>query len=153
MSKKKLLKHHPIQLQSIEILELYVRLHEQVPPSISINQEDAKLLHGYKEFDEENSTINIAIKFEIGMGEECKTPFSMKVELAGLFHIDTEVFKKEHISHWAQNHSLYILLPYLREHVFGLTSRCGLPPIILPLLDVPTFTIDIPDNIQKEDQK
>jgi len=149
---KRYLKIHPIQLTSIEVLELFIRKNVSFDKDINMNKQDVIISHGQSEYDEENNTVHVGIKLEYGMEEEPETPFSMRVELVGNFQVDEKRFKKHHVADWAKRNAHVILYPFLREHAFGLTLRCDLPPVILPLVVVPTFTVEKPEGPKESEE-
>ena len=91
--------------------------------------------------DTANHRIVVGITLELKEGEEKESelPYFLKVELAALFEVDESKFDKEHIYDWARRNAPFILFPYLREEAYALTIRAGYKPLILPLLEVPTF--------------
>ncbi len=77
----------------------------------------------------------------MGQDDGAKAPFVLKVELIGLFTVDPERFPIEHVDQWARTNAPLVLYPYLREQVYGLTSRAGFNATLLPLLEIPTFRL------------
>ncbi|MEN6490273.1 MAG: protein-export chaperone SecB [Smithella sp.] len=141
---KEQLKLHPIQLIHLGVKEIYIKSH--IAPDISIEAEADKcsLSVGGSKYIEEDKRIDVALKLEFGRknnNDDEDAPFSLLVEIVGIFKVNDEKFQTKHIMHWARNNAPLILLPYLREHVFSITSRCGFKPILLPLLEVPTFKV------------
>ena len=114
---------HPIQLISLNVLELYIKVHQ--PPEsadLKLDEKGFSLRSGRSEYDEENHIIQIGVKLEIGEEkEDQKNPFTMRVVLAGVFKVDETKFSKTHIQDWAKRNAPIILYPYLREQVFALT--------------------------------
>lgn len=145
--KKSLLKHHPIQLEFINIVELSIRINAPIDKDDEISDEAVNISHGHTKYDSENKIIQAGLILEVGLedsGEEA--PFSMRVELFGNFSVDDSQFNPEYVEDWAKKNSLYILMPYLREQVYALSTRCEIPPVILPLVQVPSFEVKRPQN-------
>ncbi|KIH76259.1 preprotein translocase subunit SecB [Geoalkalibacter ferrihydriticus] len=137
-----LTKYHPIQVQGVLVKELFISANG--PPSEDKGVEGGRfsLMVGHSEYDEEDKEISVSLKLEVGFEEDEKensAPFSMRIEIVGNFKVDESEFPVEHIDHWAQRNAPLILFPYLREHAYSLTARCGFKPMLLPLLEVPTF--------------
>jgi preprotein translocase subunit SecB len=134
-------KTHPIQLEGIFVREMSII--SNVPPSeevgISANKIDFYTAHS--EYREEDKEISVSLKVECGQSEDDDQPYSMKIDIVAYFNVDDEKFPIEHIHDWARRNAPLILIPYIREHAFGLTARCGFKPLILPLMEVPTFKI------------
>jgi len=135
---------HAIQLSNVGVLELTIK--SNLAPSIDCNpgfcEGDFSLLFGHSEFDSDRNGISVGVKLEIGMLDKVdpkQYPFSLRIELVGLFKVDPDNFDVTKIDDWAKRNAPYILLPYLREHAYALTSRCGFTPIILPLFQIPTL--------------
>lgn len=127
---------HPIQIRSLNVRELRIKTH--IPPE-SIDEIESggySILVGHSDYDGE--TIQVGVKLTAGDEDPEEAPFVLVTELVGEFEVDEERFPVEHLDDWAYENAPYILMPYLREHVSALTSRCGLDPMLLPLAKVPT---------------
>lgn len=133
-------KHHPIQLKSLKVLELSIKLKQENQPAHLLDTQNFKIRHGHSEFDISDKSITVKIVVEIAEDEK-DSPFSLKAELMGLFVVDDALFPTEHIYRWARENAPLILYPYLREHVHGLTSRAGFEGMLLPLFQLPTFDL------------
>jgi preprotein translocase subunit SecB len=106
---------------------------------------------GHSDYDKENSTIQVATKIEVGMDKrKPKLPFSMRIELIGVFKVDESNFPVDKIMDWALRNAPIIMFPYLREHAFALTARSGFSPMILPLMQVPAFQITPPKKARSQ---
>jgi preprotein translocase subunit SecB len=141
---------HPVQLTSLNILELYIKVNQPLESAdLKIGEEDFTINIGHSNYDEKKHTI--AIKMQLGMGtqEGQKSPFVMKVVLGGIFTVDETKFPKKHIEDWANRNAPIILYPYMREQVFALSVRAGFPGMILPLLTVPTIKVEVPKKTAK----
>lgn len=133
---KKYIRQHGVQLAGMDIIELYFKAERRV--STDENIPDIKVLSGRTDYDNEKKEIHVAVKAEIGMDEDMSDPpFVLRVEIAGHFVVDEEKFNPKYIDHWAERNAPFILSPYLREQVYGLTIRAGIKPVLLPLLEVP----------------
>lgn len=134
---------HPIQIESVRILELHIKPLVQPDLALQIEGTDVSLSSAHSRFDAENGVIQVAVKVEAGFKEDQKeAPFQLRVELAGRFRVNSDAFPIDQINHWASHNAPLILFPYLREHVFALTGRSGFRPFLMPLMEVPTFKID-----------
>lgn len=136
------LKLHAIQLVTLKVLKLTIavnpNIEEQNPPPIE--DADFSLITGYSEYDAEAQNIAIKIGVEMGVDQE-SIPYSLQVELLGVFQVDENRFPLVHLEHWAKTNAPLVLYPYLREHVYSLTLRAGFPGTLLPLFEVPTFRV------------
>jgi preprotein translocase subunit SecB len=137
--KKPYFKLHGIQLISVNVVELFIKVNVPLNEKMA-EDSDLSLKSGHGDYDEDNRTIQVGVQLDYGMGEESKTPYSMRIELFGDFEVDEELFDKEHLEHWARKNAPLILFPFLREHAYALAIRCGFDPLILPLLQVPALT-------------
>ena len=95
---------------------------------------------GASDFDEEKELFSTGFICEINPTEEeaLAEGFNLKIEIIGVFSVDTDNFKVTSVEHFALHNAPVILLPYVREHVFTLTSRAGID-CLLPLVEVPVF--------------
>jgi preprotein translocase subunit SecB len=130
-------KLHPIQLTAIKVTELFIKIHRPIDAK-QIEEQEVAVAHTHKKYDSEKHSIEVLAKVETGMEKDTKSAISMKIGLLAKFIVDESRFSKDHIDDWAKRNSIFILMPYLRENAYALTVRCGLPPAILPLLQVPT---------------
>lgn len=130
-------KLHPLQLQTIKVLELTIKANPAHEDNQS-TQKDFSFLRGHSDYDAEQRTINVKIGATIGENSE-NAAFSLKVELVGVFHLRNDEFPIDKIEKWAEFNAPLVLYPYLREHVYSLTMRAGFNGTLLPLFEVPTF--------------
>jgi preprotein translocase subunit SecB len=150
------LKLYPIQATHIGPRELYIRANLPPAESLGIEESDYVLTVGHSAYDEETKVIQIAVRIEAGHSlkslekspqvsdgdpSEEVTPYHLRIELSGHFMVDDSVFPAERIYDWANTNAIFIMYPYLREHVFALTARSGFRPMLLPLVEVPLFRI------------
>ncbi len=131
-------KLHGIQLKSVDVVELFIRANQTSDESTE-KKSDFSIKSSHSEYDEEEKTVQVGIQLEYGMEKDSETPCSMKIELFGDFEVDEDLFDKNHIADWAKRNAPMILFPYLREQAYALSVRCGLPPFILPLIQMPTL--------------
>lgn len=139
------LKKHAIQIENVFVKELYIVANRPPSEQEGVDGGEFKLSVGHSEYDPEAKRIGVSVKIEVGLAdveeEKTKLPFSMRIEIVGHFNVDEESFPIEHITHWARSNAPFILLPYLREHAYSLSARCGFKPMLLPLLEIPTFKL------------
>jgi preprotein translocase subunit SecB len=144
-------KLHPIQLVNLGVRELYI--HSNRPPDVNIGAEpgECSMKISTTPYNSKDKRIAVVLTLESGIGaDQSKAPYAMRIELVGIFEVDEAEFPIKHTSHWAKNNAPLVLYPYLREHAFGLSLRCGFKPLLLPLLEVPTFKIDKTPRIKKK---
>lgn len=143
MSTKSLLKRHPISIDDVRVRELYIQgnvhpndVEEGVEITYSISA-------GRSEYNSDDKTVIVAVKFETNDNDNKDKilPYTMRVELVARFTVDEENFSPDNVDDWADRNAPIVLIPYLREHVYSLTIRCGYNPLILPLVQVPTFEV------------
>jgi preprotein translocase subunit SecB len=136
------LQPHPLQAEFILPVELYIKAN--VVPSGSTRYEgvEPRFSIAYSDYDRERKQIHIRVQTEMGKeDDEGSIPFHLRVELLGSFIVDETRFPVDRLTEWAQRNSVFLFYPYLREHVFALTARCGFLPALLPLITVPTFPL------------
>lgn len=137
--KKKVYKPHAIRLLSLDVLELYIRVKGPTDPRSEIDRNEVLMYSGHGEYDQDEHTISVVVKVEVGMKKGSSCPIAMKIEVGGVFQVDESRFDLDHLNAWAKNNAPLVLYPYIRENAFALTARCGLRPLILPLMEVPTL--------------
>lgn len=125
-------KQHPIQLETVLIKELSVKLN--VPIVENSSGGSLQVHTGHSDFDEEEKKISVGLMAR--SDPEKDTGIDLHVEILGVFTVSPE-FPKEHLSDWAQKNAPFLLYPFLREQVYGLTIRAGISPILLPLVEIP----------------
>lgn len=137
------MKHHPIQLQGAYIDHLEVSVLDRHRFHDDDYAKDFKYKIYQTDFDDETSEVSVKVELVIEPGEEkLDRPFSMRIVVVGHFKVDTEKFPVNFIPDWCQNNAPIILLPFIREHAYSLSVRAGFNPIILPLVEVPSFVIE-----------
>jgi len=129
---------YPIQLQEIGVRELSIIV---VDPTREVSGNDIRLEIGHAPLTEEN-VLSVRARASIGMDdEEANVPCRLRVELVAKFLVNTSEFPVDQVDHWARFNAMFILYPYLREHIYSLTLRTGIRTAILPLLEAPTYSI------------
>lgn len=139
---------HPIQLESIAIKKLSIDVWDMNQAISYKGDLSLQIQTGHGEFNFEDSSINVAIRANLGTAKPDETqkyiksaPFYIEVELFGLFIVDTQQFDVKHLPQWAQVNAPFLLMPYLREHLYGLSARANIQDIIIPLfVQPPVFT-------------
>ncbi|MBD8116832.1 protein-export chaperone SecB [Pantoea agglomerans] len=145
-------KLHATQLKALQVFKLGIEVHDpHVALSDNFELGEFSIENGHTEFNEETKSINVRMRVRAGRfaidddnlaeknDEFLGQALSLIVEVGGVFNIDTEQFPAEHIHDWAEKNAPLVLYPYLREQVYGLSTRVGIKPVLLPLLEVPTM--------------
>lgn len=132
---------HAIQMVALRVVRLSLEANLDVDPDVK--QEQFALETANSDYDESDSTIDVRVRLRVGYEDtpDQKIPYKLEVELVGVFEVDKEKFPLEHVEHWARHNAPIILYPYLREHAMSTAIRGGFQPILLPLLEVPTFRL------------
>lgn len=146
-------KLYPIQATNIGVRELFIKALRPPTLEIAIDESEFDLAVGHSTYDEAEKSIQISVSLSIGERsneqsgkeipneEKAKLPFHMKIDMVGFFHVDDAVFPIARIYEWAKINAIFIMYPFLREHVFALTARMGFRPMLLPLVEVPTVKL------------
>lgn len=132
--------HHPIQIEAVRVLELALNLKDP-EKALSASDLPFKFSTGHTKFDPDQKAISVGVIGEIGTSDD-DTPFHVKVHLIGVFSVNTDVFPLDKVEDWAQNNAPLLLLPFLREHIYGLCNRAGLKEVFVPLLVIPNFKLN-----------
>jgi preprotein translocase subunit SecB len=145
---------HAIQLASIETRELFIRINERTDKDlIPIYKEAIEMASAHSDFNKEENTVNVGLRLSLGMEDETELPVSIRIEVIGTFTVDTDEFDEGKIEEWADKNAPFILYPFIRENGVALTTRCGLPAMILPLVQVPTLTTKDPTKSEQSKKK
>lgn len=145
---------HPIQLKTLRVQQLEIELFDVNRSLESDLDAPFTFQVGNSNLDTERSLISVGMRGFVGRSvddareegaavQHGDFPFLMRVHILGLFEVDLQQFKAEHVPRWAEMNAPLILFPYLREHIYGLASRAGLKEVILPLFILPTFSSKI----------
>ena len=139
---------HPIQLIYLGVRELAIRTNVPPDQTIEANAEKVSIsIYAPSKFDPSEPQFSVGVILEAGSEpppdkeEDPKDPFHMRIELRGYFSVDTARFAPEHVLDWAGRGAIYVLMPFLREHAYSLSGRAGFRPLLLPLVEVPTFKV------------
>lgn len=138
MSTDNKFKMHPIQIVDLKILTLAIEIDPAIEQRTLPDSGSFRIYHGHSEFNNETSQIGVKVGVSIDSQED-NSPFTMKVELLGVFDVDQSEFDIKYINDWSSKNAPLIMYPYLREHVHALTSKAGFDGVLLPLFVVPTF--------------
>lgn len=130
---------HPIQVKYIGVKELSLIAH--VPPYAHVDVPDTNftISIAHSAYDEVEKEIVVGVKIEVGLADgkpKEDYPYSMKIELVAFFSVQDDKFKAEHLDSWASSNAPYLLLPFIREQAYSLTTRAGFAAFILPLYKV-----------------
>ncbi|MFY3630422.1 protein-export chaperone SecB [Achromobacter ruhlandii] len=135
---------HPMQLISLAVKRLHAEVHDPDEAKVWDKEVNFSFQSGHNAFDKESSSISVGVRASVGRdcdGEtaESEVPFLLEVEVVGLFTIDTQRFEERMIDAWARGNAPFLLLPYVREHLYGLASRLGIRELLVPLFVQPQF--------------
>ncbi|MEI9897189.1 MAG: protein-export chaperone SecB [Chthoniobacter sp.] len=142
---------HPIQLRFVAVRELHIKTFYPPGSSIKYSSAEAQLQINDAALDPETNLIQVGLVFQSGreqdptdaelatMRSTQEQPFRLMVHIVAEFYVDVTKFPAEKVPLWAKVNAPGLMYPFLREHVFALTARCGFNPIILPLIHLPTI--------------
>jgi preprotein translocase subunit SecB len=138
------LKLHAIQLRHVFVNELLLRNFAPAPDE-RIELDSAEFQMQVRHSDYREKSKDILVEVSVSLGDEVYSeetspfPFFLKVALTGRFSVDLTNFSREWLEIWAQQNAPMILFPFVREHLYGLSSRGELPKLLFPLIQVPTL--------------
>ncbi len=139
-SSKKAYKLHAIQLIELRVAELGIKVNLEAPRDTELPEFTIETARS--NYDPETCQIQVRMRVVAGGGGE--DVVSLIVEVHGRFKVDESGFPMDKLDHWADHNAPMVLYPYIREHVYSLTSKVGLPEGLLPLIEIPTFRIEAP---------
>lgn len=126
---------YPVQLKHLGVIELSFKRNIDALP-LDSNEEAAEGFNftaGSSAFDPEDNTIQVMVMAEIDDNK-----FKLRAQLIGIFELEDNSFLPN-IERWAEVNAPLVLYPYLREQVYGLATRAGIPAPLLPLFQIPSF--------------
>jgi preprotein translocase subunit SecB len=139
MPKKIFQRLHDIQLKEVKVVELFIKSKRRPAQTVGVAPAQFSINSEHGDYDADTKIVHVLITAEAGMDDKTETPYAMRVGIVGFFSVNDDKFDKENIDHWAKNNAPAILYPFVREHVYALTARCGFEPAILPLVVLPTL--------------
>lgn len=134
-------KYHPIQLEFIGVKELIAKTFVPPTPDMEFNIRDGfKQGIASSEYNSEERVFSVLVQTSVGEDNtDSDYPGFISVAIIGHFKVISDDFKVKDIKHFAENYSIYLLQPYIRDYFFFLSAKCGFKPILLPLTRVPIF--------------
>jgi preprotein translocase subunit SecB len=142
---------YPVQPTFIVVREIQFISHR--PPSKDDNIEGfpVRFSSTITPFDESTKRLQVTFGAEFGFQNDPskpQPPFSLKVVMTGEFAIADD-FPRDKIQLWATRNAPFVIFPYLRERLHYMSSQGGYPPIMLPLLQIPTLKIEQKNEMAK----
>lgn len=143
---QKVFEKHAIQLIDISVNKLSIHVDDHVVAREYEGELGLNLELGQSEFQEGDSHIAVGLRVvtdpvELITSKEGSTSgtpaFQIEVELVGHFEVDHQRFNFEDLAQWARVNAPFLLLPYVREQIYGLAVRAGIKGIVLPLFIQP----------------
>jgi preprotein translocase subunit SecB len=135
---------YPIQATFITVREMHFVSHRPPSPSDHIEETSIAITQTATPFNEASRRVQVTLIAEFGSQPTPNPPpFSVKVAITAEFVIAT-TFPKDKVSLWVAQNSTFVIYPYLRERLHYITSQGGYPPILLPLMQIPTIKITVP---------
>jgi preprotein translocase subunit SecB len=95
---------------------------------------DVSVNHRYR-VDSESNAIVVEIDFKMESGKCLAIMVTYQIEYRAK---SLEGLEDKHFKAFAQFNGMYNLWPYIREYVQSLVGKMGLPPIVLPVMTVPS---------------
>lgn len=136
---------YPVQPTFVAVREIHFVSNRPPKSEDRIDQNQVKIGQRVSAFDEITKRVQITLVAEYGFEPEQqgpKTPFSVRVVMTGEFAI-ADSFPRDKIALWANKNAAFAIFPYLREKLHSVTIQGGYPPILLPLLQIPTLKVEL----------
>ncbi len=131
---------HPVQLQWVTARELFIKLARPLGRDYRLPAEEVRLESAASAYDPASGTVEVSLQALAGGETDAEgAALRLKVLLVGHFTVNEALFPPDQIEEWTALGAPMTLYPYLREEVSALTARCGITPLVLPLLQVPTI--------------
>ncbi len=123
------IEHKVLNFINYRVKKLEFVLNENYKPSKQGVDIQPKLEKSVRDIAPEQ--FEIVLSFSIESNDSF--PFSIFVELAGLFSAKTSTIEDKSI---AYKKAAAILFPYLRSIVSAITVQTGIPPLIIPVVNI-----------------
>lgn len=130
---------HDIQLVDIELMLSHV---EHMADSLADDQAlranwgDVQIGRSCLEPLSPEAPVKVALHVKIGYGIEAPL-YRIEVLVVGHFMFNTETFDPPRVRNWAETNGYWLLLPFVREIVFGATKFLPSGPYFVPLVTLP----------------
>jgi preprotein translocase subunit SecB len=137
---------YAIQPTFIIVRELHFVSHRPPSGTDRIDESSVRITQKITPFNEETRRLQVSLEASFGfddLGTSPSPPFSVKVVITAEFVVN-EPFPHDKIQLWATINAPFVVYPYLRERLYYVTVQGGYPPILLPLLQIPTFKVEVP---------
>ena len=130
---------HPIQLVEILVSRLSIVINDNMSAQEFDGDITLSMQRGTSNFDPLDEHIAVGMRAHVvpDQGESIEPSFEIEVELNGQFKVDYDRFNFEDLERWALVNAPTLLLPYVREQIYGLGLRAGLKNMIIPLFVQP----------------
>lgn len=96
------------------------------------HQEDGRVTAGMK--------VHVSVVFTRLDESEGPTPFELELDVHGMFQWTAETFPADErlARGWLQYNGMYLLWPYVRSYITGLTAQSWFPALMIGTMNVPT---------------
>lgn len=131
---------HPIQLLDILVEHLSITVSDPKTAHDFEGEVELELNVGTSEFSPEDPFLAVGVRARVvpkNTTDTLKSAFVVEVHLSGQFEVNFEKFKFEHLEEWSRINAPFLLLPYVREQIYGLAIRAGVRGLVIPLLVQP----------------
>lgn len=127
--------YHPIQLHEITVAKLSVVVNDNEAANDFEGELSLETLTGVSDLSPDDPQFAVGMKAEVKpkIVEGQELAFVINVELSGQFRIDYSKFSFDDLGRWCEVNAPFILLPYLREQIYGIALRAGIRKMVIPL--------------------
>ncbi|MDX4955874.1 hypothetical protein [Delftia acidovorans] len=126
---------HPIQLRDVSVSQLHLSVHDPILAKRYEGEVELTFKIGTSELDEQDPTLAVGMLVRAVPKDHAtdgKPPFEIEIELSGQFEVDLNIFNFEHLPAWSRVNAPFLLMPFVREQLYGLALRAGIRGVILP---------------------
>ncbi|MGE8495383.1 protein-export chaperone SecB [Comamonas sp.] len=127
---------HPIQLRGIVVKNLSITVND---PKVAADYEGQVVFgmqRGVSEFERGRTSFAVGLRVDVKpeTKDESEPSFEINVELSGQFTVDFDQFDFDDLPRWSEINAPLLLIPYVREQVYGLALRAGVKGMMIPLV-------------------
>ena len=140
------LEKSPIQLVDLDVTLCHI---EQVIPYSQVTEDllyatNEDLSVDRKAIGELVVDNNVQVALEVKVGMTIENPvYKIHAIVIGSFSFNVNEFQQDRVEKWASTNGFLVLLPFMREILFGATKYLPSGPYMVPMILLPTAK---PDN-------
>ena len=140
-----------IKVDRVLLVDSVAHRHPIDNPSVIIPKSKFDFDHGYSDSNHLHGWSKFRITLDLLTETDEKELANFNVEYIGEFSVEGGSENMD-LEDFLKFYSPAILLPYIRQHISDMTMRCGLPPFIIPPLNIPDLIKTMQKSVPEKEQ-